>query len=308
MIRVAAILYLMASPTLAEDLVPAVCGKVWDRLTSDIGAGLPVTGTATPTDRAGCLFTGLRLDLAGDYVPDWYVDRLYVDGSLPWLAGEAAPPDRLDVQAEGLRVVVQTGQPQMDWLFDAQSRPSAIDAKLSLAWDPVEKALRLEGLSIDFPGDNLVQASALVTGVDLSSVGAMQMSATSFAITEADLTLQMHGLFEWYVLMAVGPAVLPIEGDMDAAAEDLRAALLAAVAELPATTVPEPSKSALVDLINTLPNPWGKLEVALRSAAGIGPARLTPWVITGIPASLAEAAPVLDGVQLDIRWTPTDAP
>jgi hypothetical protein len=29
--------------------------------------------------------------------------------------------------------------------------------------------------------------------------------------------------------------------------------------------------------------------------------------MTGIPGTVAEAAPVLDGVRLDFRWTPTDA-
>lgn len=76
---------------------------------------------------------------------------------------------------------------------------------------------------------------------------------------------------------------------------------------MPTATVPDDSKAALVALIDTLPNPWGELEVSLRSAAGIGPARLVPWVMTGIPRTVAEAAPVLDGVRLDFRWTPTDA-
>jgi hypothetical protein len=64
----------------------------------------------------------------------------------------------------------------------------------------------------------LSRLSAVVTGVDLSSQGAMQMSATSFALTEADLRITTHGLFEWYALMALGPMVLPPEGDMEAAA------------------------------------------------------------------------------------------
>ena len=136
----------------------------------------------------------------------------------------------------------------------------------------------------------------------------MQMSATSFALTEANLDITTHGLFEGYLLMAFGPMVLPTEGDLDAAAEAIRADLMALVADLPETSFSTNSKAALRALIGELPNPSGALTIALRSEAGIGPTRLGGYAMTGVPETMADAAPLLNGVTVDIGWTHADAP
>lgn len=304
MIRAVCLALLLAGPAGAQGL----CDAAWEK----VSAGLASVGTAS--GQAGqegdwCVVQGVILDLDGQYLPDWHVDRLRFRGSaLSWLVDGAGAPDGLEIGVEGLRLVVQTGSPQMDWLFAAQARPNAITAETALSWDAAARELRLEGLSIDFPGENLVEARAVLTGVDLSSMGAMQMSVTSFALTEADLHVTMHGLFEWYVLMTLGPNVLPPEGDMEAAAEGLRASMRAAVAELPGTSVSDASKAALGALIGELPNPSGDLAVSLRSEAGIGPGRLMPWVMTGVPQTVAEASGVLEGVTVEVGWTHADAP
>jgi hypothetical protein len=303
-IRPGLLALLLAGPAGAEELCPAA----WAKVSAALGGVAAVSGTARQ-EGDWCLVEGLVLDQDGPYRPDWHVDRLRMRGSaLAWLVDGAAAPEGLEIVVEGLRLVHQTGDAQMDWLFAAQSRPNAIRAEASLAWDATASALRLEGLSIDFPGENMVELSAVLTGVDLSSTGAMQMSATSFALTEAELRITTHGLFEWYVLMALGPNVLPREGDMEAAAEDLRDWMRSAVSDLPDASVSLPSKAALVALIEELPNPSGELEVSLRSGAGIGPGRLAGWAMTGVPRTVSEAAGVLEGVTVEVGWTHADAP
>jgi hypothetical protein len=237
------------------------------------------------------------------------MDRLRFRGSaLGWIADGSTLPEGLEIVVERLRLVVQTGDARMDWLFAAQSRPNAIDGELSLAWDSTDKVLRLEGLSIDFPGENQVQASGVVTGVDLSSEGAMQMSATGFALTEFDARITTHGLFEWYALMALGQSLLPPDGDVELAAEDLRAEMRAAIGSLPGAVVSTESKAALVALVDELPNPSGDLTLALRAEPGLGPARLAGYALTGVPETMAEAAPLFQGVTLDVDWTHADVP
>lgn len=310
MIRAAFLALVLTGPAAAEGLAgQALCAAVWAK----VGEGLTglgrVTATAVGQDGDWCVAEGPVLDLEGQYLPDWHMDRLQFRGAaLGWIADGSTLPEGLEVVAEGLRLVVQTGNPQMDWLFAAQSHPNRIDAAGALSWDPAEKVLRLEGLSIDFPGENLLDLSARVKGVDLSSTGAMQMSATSFALTEADLDITTHGLFEGYFLMAFGPMVLPTEGDMDAAAEAIRVELLALVADLPETSFSTDSKVALGALIGELPNPSGALTIALRSEAGIGPTRLGGYAMTGVPETMADAAPLLNGVTVDFGWTHADAP
>lgn len=314
MIRAGLLALLMATPAgpagAEVDLSDFLqCRNAWNRISEISGALGELTRLGMSRDGDWCLVESTVLDLPRQYMPDWHVDRLKFRGSaLGWIANGSTLPEGLEIVVEGLRLVVQTGNPQMDWLFAAQSRPNAIDAEMSLAWDPSGRVLRLEGLSIDFPGENLVEASATVTGVDLSSTGAMQMSATSFALTEFDARITTHGLFEWYVLMPFGPSLLPYEGDMDVAAEAIRAEMLAGVRDLPGTSVSEASKAALAALIGELPNPSGELDLSLRAEPGLGPWRFGGYAVTGMPATLAEAASLFQGVTLDVGWTHVDAP
>jgi hypothetical protein len=309
-IRAGLLALVLVGPAGAEGLVgEALCPAAWAKIGEGIAGLGTVSAGSVAQEGDWCVVDAPTLDMVGQYVPDWHMDRLRMRGAaLGWIADGSTLPEGLEIAIEGLRLVVQTGNAQMDWLLAAQSRPNAIEAELSLAWDPEARVLRLEGLSVDFPGENLVQASATVTGVDLSSTGAMQMSATSFALTEFDARVTMHGLFEWYALMALGPTLLPQEGDIEVAAEELRAEMRAAVDRLPKTFMGPDSKAALGALIGELPNPSGDLALSLRSDPGIGPARVAGYAVTGVPATMAEAAPLLHGVELDVGWTHADAP
>jgi hypothetical protein len=310
MIRAGFLALVLAGPAGAEGLAgQALCEAAWARVSEGMSALGNVSAPSVAQEGDWCVVETPVLDMDGPYVPDWHMDRLRLRGSaLGWIADGSSLPEGLEVAVEGLRLVVQTGDARMDWLFAAQSRPNAIHADLSLAWDPVQRALRLEGLTVDFPGENLLEASALVAGVDLSSTGSLQMSATAFAVTEADLRITMNGLFEWYALMALGPVVLPPDGDMDAAFKGLQRDITAALAELPGTTFSDSSKAAMAALVADLPNPLGVLTLSLRAEPGLGPTRVAGFAATGGPDSLAEAAPLFDGVAVDVGWTPVDAP
>lgn len=306
MIRAGALLLLLAGPAGAE---AGLCDAVWARVAEGLGSFGTVTAAGVAQAGDWCVVEAPRLDVDGRYVPDWQMDRLRFRGSaLGWIADGSGSPERLELAVEGLRLVVQTGNAQMDWLLAAQARPNGIGAGAELAWDPAAKVLRLEGLSLDFPGENRIEASAVVTGVDLSSTGAMQMSLAGFALTGARLHVQTHGLFEGYALMALGSALLPPEGDMDAAAEGVRADLLATVGELPGTSFSDASKTAMAALVGELPNPSGDLVVTLQAEPGIGPVRFGGYAVTGMPTTLADAAPVFQGVTVDVDWTHADAP
>lgn len=95
---------------------------------------------------------------------------------------------------------------------------------------------------------------------------------------------------------------------MEAAAEGIRADLVRMIGDLPETSVADDSKSALRALIAELPNPSGDLALALRAEPGLGPVRATGCAVTGVPETLAEAAPLFQGVMLDVDWTHVDAP
>jgi len=304
MIRAGALALLLAGPVAADDLCPAA----WEKVATTLSAFGAASGKVRQ-EGDWCLVQGMVLDLGGQYQPDWHVDRLRFRGSaVTWLVDGSSAPEGLEIAVEGLRLVVQTGSAQFDWLYAAQARANMINAEASLSWDPKAKVLRLESLGIDFPGDNQIDLSAALTGVDLSSTGAMQMSTTSFALTEADLKVTTHGLFEGYLLIPLGSAFLPDEGDMAAAVDAIRTELIAAVVNLPGSSFSDASKDGLLALIMQLPNPAGEVTMSLRAAPGIGPARVAGYALVGVPQSVAEAAPLLKGVTVDVGWDHTDAP
>jgi hypothetical protein len=290
---------------------PAFCAAVWGDVSAALGYLGTASGTLVPSEAAedGCVIEAVKVDLEGTYTPDIVADRLTLRGpALAWVQDGSTPPDRLEMQVEGLRFVVQTGNAQMDYLMAAQAASGRIGVDLALAWSAAARNLAVERLEIDFPGENRVALTALATGVDLSTSGTAQMSVTSFAVTEIDLTVQSHGLFESYLLMAFGPAVLPLDGDMQAAERDLKAQAEAAIAALPDTSFPPASKAALREVLAELPNPSGTLTLEMRSDAGVGPARLMGYAMTGVPASIAGLAPLLDGVTFDIGWSHASTP
>lgn len=303
-----AALLALGGPAVAQSLGgPALCRAVWDDLTAGAAEVAILTGTVAGAEGGACVIEDVRLDLPGEYVPDWQAARLRLSGAaLPWLVGEPVTPDRLEIGIEGLHLVIQTGMAQMDYLYAAQARAQTIKAEVALAWDKAARTLSVETLDIDFPGDNRVELTAVVDGVDLSDAAAMQMSATGFALREADLTVRTHGLFEWYALMTLGPSVLPEEGDMEAAVAELKSEAAEMVRALPTGTFAEASKTALVALIDELPNPAGTLTVAFRAANGFGPVRFMGYAVEGVPDTLAEAAPLLEGVTVGIGWTHED--
>lgn len=310
MIRAGLLAALLAGPAGAEGLAgQALCAAAWGKM-SEMASNLGDLSAAGVTLNGDwCVVEDSGLDLPGDYSPNLKADTLRFRGSAVMSALDKEPlPLSLEVEARGVRLVTETGDAQLDWLFAAQARPNPMSADLALNWDPGAHVLTLDWLSVDFPLDNRVKLTGEVSGVDFSSVGAMQMSATSFAIQKVDLRIHTHGLFEWFVLMPLGPIVLPREGDMDMAAERIRADLLAMADALPGSSFPEASKAALVTLIGELPNPSGELTLAMWAEPGIGPVRFGGFAITGMPRTFAEASPLFQGVTVDIGWTHVDAP
>lgn len=294
----------LATPAQAE----TQCERLWSRLSGALADGAAISGKVSPARIAGCLVTDIFVDLPGRHVPDWHADSLHLLGATDWLAGGGTPPDRLEARLTNLRVVVGTGHPQLDYLHGAQARATPIQVSARIGWEAGARVLALEALEVDFPGENRLGLSARLSGVDLSSAAAMQMSLGGFALTEAMLEVQSHGFFESYLLMPLGAAFLPESGDVPAAAEALRNEALAGIAALPDAVVPGPSRAALAALVEELPNPSGRLRVEMSAEPGLGPLRLAGPVLTGMPRTVEAAGALLQGVRFDIAWTHEPAP
>jgi hypothetical protein len=292
----------VAAPVQAQD----VCAAVWDRLVSGVSLVAPVTGTMR-AEGAGCLAEAVEIDMPGDYTPVWVIERLRLSGgALGWIAGNRAVPDRLEIAVDGLSFQLRTGMADMDYIYSAQARANPIQVSAALEWQAGARRLALERLEVDLPGDNAISLTAVLEGVDLSSEAAMQMSPTGAALREADLTLRTHGFFEAYLLPWLGNGLLPLEGDVEAEVARLKAQATEIVLGLPEAQFPGGTRDALVALIADLPNPAGRLTLAFRADPGFGAARFAGYAGQPLPATLEEAAPLLDGVTVEIGWTDED--
>lgn len=304
-------LTVVAAPALAEtaeERLERQCRRGWEAVTA-LREHVPLTGQYDGVEDGWCQLSKLALVTNG-YTPDVYVDRLRLRGAaVGWfLLGETGPSPvvDLDAQVEGLRLVPQMGDPQMDYLYLVQSNAWPIRAELSIGWEPERKLVTLSKLAVDFPGENALAVTARVANVDLASASAIQMSASGFAVMDATLDVTSKGLFESYLLMSLGPVLLPREGDMAAAVEGLQAQAVAGIAELPEAAFPADTKAALTALVQELPNPSGRLTASFRAPAGFGPARLAAFAAFGVPTTLAEAAPLFQGITLEASWTHQD--
>ncbi len=309
--RLLLLLSTLAPPVLAEtpaERLDRQCRSGWEEITS-LPDHVPLTGQYTGLSDGWCQFTDIVFVTNG-LAPDIAIDVLRLKGDAfgYFTLDEALDPDLdLALQADGLRMVVQMDQPQMDWLYQAQSRAHPIRLDLALDWDMAGKVVTLSQLDVDFPGVNALSATARVAQVDLTSTATMEMSLAGFALTDATLDITTHGLFESYLLIALGGFLLPYEGDIDAAAERLRADGLELVATLPEPAFPPGTRTALADLINELPNPEGTLELDFSATPGFGPARFAGFAMSGMPETMAEAASLFQGILLTAAWTHEEA-
>jgi hypothetical protein len=161
---------------------------------------------------------------------------------------------------------------------------------------------------VDFPGDNAVSLTARIDGVDASSLGALETSAGSMAVTALDARVTTHGLFEGYLLMPLGNLLLAGAQDPGAELGRLVALGQGLADSLPDPPLDAPSRAALKALLGDLPHPSGTVALSLTADPGIGPARFAPVIGTGLPDFPSGLAPLLDGVRVTATYTRSDAP
>lgn len=296
---------LLAGGAQAQGFGPG-CGTQWAAINSFlVDSGLTKAPVArTPRQTAGgCAVSDI--DLPGP-------DRLDVRARvLRWsgqgigrFTDQGLPPTAITLGIEGLRFVPQIDDPVMDYLFRAQSVPGGIDVKLSAKWEAETGRLILETVEADFPGDNFIRHEAEVTGVDLSTRQAMEMSAGSFAITQTRTEIRTNGLFETYILMAIGAPLLTGEAPPEEQVATLKEKALADIAAMPDAIVAPASKDALQRLVGDMPNPAGTITIEMAADPGLGPARFLPLALNRDMEGLTDIWPLLDGVRLDVSYAP----
>ena len=82
MIRAGLLALVLAGPAGAEGLAgDALCNAAWTKLAEGLGVLGSVSAASVGQDGDWCVAEALVLDMAGQYLPDWHVDRLRVRGA-----------------------------------------------------------------------------------------------------------------------------------------------------------------------------------------------------------------------------------
>ena len=111
------------------------------------------------------------------------------------------------------------------------------------------------------------------------------------------------GLFEGYVLLPLGMALLHGEENPAVRIEELKRAGRDHVNRLPLSIFPDTSKRALKALLSDMPKPRGTLTIHMTAEPGMGAARMMPLAISrrGIE-DLDDVWSLMDGVTYDITY------
>lgn len=286
----------------------ADCSADWRAATTalEAGHGKVETGALMVTD-GWCQLGATRFMLAGKHDPDIVVSSLLWRGDgVQGLFDFSVPPRALEMQITGLRLQVKVvDDPLTSYLLAVQGEKQGIDATLALHWDAATAEVILDHADFDFPGDNALVLTARVGNVRLDTLGAAQMSATSFAVKALHAQITTNGLFETYVLLPFGFSVLSPDSDPDAQLAALKAQLTAGIADLPEPSFAGDTKAALAAVVKSLPHPAGVLTLDMVSDSGVGPAQMVVFALKGMPRSVADVSHILKAMTVTATYVPT---
>ena len=170
-------------------------------------------------------------------------------------------------------------------------------------WDEDEKVLQVAAIRLSLPEDDYVEFQARIEGVDLTSASSLQFSVGSFAMTGATLKVRSKRMFQDYLLLPLGSAVLQGAENPAEEVNEWKKLANSSIDQAPDQIVPLASKSALKALVREMPEPSGILTIDQKASPGIGPARFLPFAIGGAKfEGLDDLWQVLDGVILAITY------
>lgn len=285
---------------------PVNCAAQWSRLNDLLAKArsieVPIPGLIRQTASGSCRTNGIRFPV-GDKV-QVKADRLSWAGrDLDRFVSEGLPPTALAVDLEGITISPDIGDPVFSYLQGIQARGSTFGLSINLDWDEAENVLRVVAVRFLMPEDDYVEFQARIEGVDLTSASSMQFSVGSFALTQSSIKVRSKRMFQDYLLLPLGLAILEGAEDPAEKVDELRVFANASIDQAPDQIVPTESKSALKALVQDLPEPSGVLSIDQTASPGIGPARFIPFAIGGAKfESIDDIWQVLNGVSLAITY------
>lgn len=295
----------IAPPVMAETMREADCIAVWGMAASTLlNLGLTGGELATPVvTPEGCEVNDARFGPEDRYGLALRAERIAWGGT--WfhrLATGTGLPERIVLDWQGLTFSAVTTDPTMTYLLREQSVRNGISGHFEADWSSRTKTLTIQPSGIDFPGKNGLGVRAQIEQVDASSIGGLEKSAGSMAFTVFDASMTTNGLFEQYLLIPIGNALLAGSQDPEGDLRRMVEAAIGIVDGLPETSLDIRSREALKAFLVELPHPSGTITLSVRASPGISPTRFASAIARG-PIDLPEGlAPLLDGVRAEVTY------
>ncbi len=283
------------------------CAAEWDWLTERAELTAATRFAPAYLGDGACRVRGVTLT-GGDRVAyEAAAITWQIDGLDQAMAGTALP-HAATLNIEDFRTTPQTGDGATDYIFSARQAGRGINANLSFNWDETSRDLTLHRLEIDPWGEDTLSLSAQLSGVDLSSVSALQVSIGSMALHKLELDVTSRGLFEDYILLPLGLHVITDSADPDGQVATQKAETARIIDLLPIAAVSGTSRAALKSLVADMPNPRGRLRLDLDTDAGVGLPRLIAFGAASDGDMAAALDALMDGVRLGATYDRSPIP
>lgn len=286
----AALTGLALSASAHAQMTESSCAVSWGMISTPLG--LPPS-LATPqlegeacvardleitTGRLRILVDELRWQLEG-------LEALLISGALL---------DRVELSARGVYVLAATGMPNFDYVLEAQARAGE-GISVDLLATHADGELMLDRLHVDFPGENSIDATLYLTGVD-------PRAPDQAVIRAIRLEVLTRGLFETYALMPLANLLIGSSDEPELEVARLQADAITAIEALPEPLFHRTTRAALTMLVQDMPNPAGRVIFDLQADDGLPISQLSEdaGLLGRLPASDPLAA--LAGAEVQVSY------
>ncbi len=299
-----AIMLFLAGNAAAEDMTPDSCAALWSGVPAVVG-GYELNQSVMLEQAGWCFVQGAALVGQNVNQPNISVASLRVRGAG---LGQAAAPEggfrEAEVVATGVRVAPKIADRGISDKLRTYLRVQVADVSFVIRWNVETGELLLRQFQLVLADGTKVTLGADIEGAQLASLQAAQLSVLVARLTVMDFVMISKGQAVRPLVEAVAQELVPKDTAPARAIEAARAMVLSGVDALPDAAFDGASKSALRNWIAAMPQPAGKLAIALRAEAGIGALQVALAALQADPTSEAALAALFDGATVRATWQP----
>ena len=293
-----------ASGGAAEDMTSASCAVLWGYVPGFLG-GYEVNQTISVEQAGWCVTQGVALLGQDVNQPNISATTLRIRAGA--LAQTAAPEDEfheLEVDATGVRVAPKISDRGISDKLRTFLRVQVADVSFVIRWSEKTGAVQLRQVRLALADGTTLTFGADIAGAQLGSLQAAQLSLLVARLTVLDMALVTKGQGLRPLVDALAQDMAP-RGTANARAIDAaRAIVLSGIDDLPDAAFSGPSKAALRAWVEALPQPAGRLAIALRAEAGIGAVQVALAALKDKPVGAAALDTLFNGATVRVDWQP----